>query len=118
MLLLFAATRNVSLATALVVPLGIVLFAPSSVMVVMGQTLLPRHVSTAAGVTIGLSVTIGGVAAPVLGAIADRAGFEPMLLTLCALPVLALAFSLTLPADGQSAAEHAVPPKHAPTRSG
>jgi len=103
LLVVFTAAGNPLLATALIVPLGLVLFAPSSVMVVMGQNYLPRHVSTAAGVTIGLSVTIGGIAAPILGVIADHAGFEPMLLSLAVLPVIALAFALTLPAEGAPA---------------
>jgi len=105
LLVAFTAAGNPLLATALIVPLGLVLFAPSSVMVVMGQNYLPRHVSTAAGVTIGLSVTIGGIAVPILGVIADHAGFAPMLFSLAVLPVIAVAFSLTLPAEGEPAAQ-------------
>jgi FSR family fosmidomycin resistance protein-like MFS transporter len=58
---------------------------------VLGQAYLPRHVGTASGVTVGLAVTFGGVAAPVLGRIADVRGLETMILLLAASgPVMAL----------------------------
>lgn len=118
LLLLFAFTGNPLLATVVLAPLGVVLFAPSSVMVVMGQNLLPHHVSTAAGVTIGLSVTIGGIAAPILGAIVDRAGFEPMLLALAFVPLVALAFSVTLPGKEPVPTRSDAALARAPTRTG
>lgn len=67
------------------------LFAPGGVMVVLGQAYLPRHVGTASGVTIGLAVTFGGLAAPLLGRIADVNGLHTMMLLLAACaPVMTL----------------------------
>lgn len=67
------------------------LFAPGGVMVVLGQAYLPRHVGTASGVTIGLAVTFGGLAAPLLGRIADVNGLHTMILLLAACaPVMTL----------------------------
>jgi FSR family fosmidomycin resistance protein-like MFS transporter len=76
----------------LVLPLlAFTLFAPGGVMVVLGQAYLPRHVGTASGVTVGLAVTFGGLAAPVLGRIADQHGLHTMILLLAACgPVMAL----------------------------
>ena len=76
----------------LVLPLlAFTLFAPGGVMVVLGQAYLPRHVGTASGVTGGLAVTFGGLAAPVLGRIADQHGLHTMILLLAACgPVMAL----------------------------
>ncbi|MBC7842483.1 MAG: MFS transporter [Gemmatimonadaceae bacterium] len=66
------------------------LFAPGGVMVVLGQTYLPRHVGTASGVTVGLAVTFGGLAAPLLGRVADVNGLHVMILLLAACaPVMA-----------------------------
>ncbi|HYW50996.1 MAG TPA: MFS transporter [Gemmatimonadaceae bacterium] len=75
----------------LVLPLlSLALFAPGGVMVVLGQAYLPRHVGTASGVTIGLAVTFGGLAAPLLGRIADVNGLQAMILLLAACgPVMA-----------------------------
>jgi FSR family fosmidomycin resistance protein-like MFS transporter len=60
---------------ALLVPLGLSLFAPASVMVTLGQEYLPERVGLASGVTLGLAVTVGGLAAPLLGWVVDRQGF-------------------------------------------
>jgi MFS transporter, FSR family, fosmidomycin resistance protein len=71
--------------------LAFALFATGGVMVLLGQTYLPRHVGTASGVTVGLAVTFGGLGAPVLGHIADAYGLHTMMLVLAAAaPVVAL----------------------------
>ncbi len=71
--------------------LAFALFAPGGVMVVLGQAYLPRHLGTASGVTVGLAVTFGGLAAPLLGRMADINGLHAMILLLAACaPVMAL----------------------------
>ena len=71
--------------------LAFALFAPGGVMVVLGQAYLPRHLGTASGVTVGLAVTFGGLAAPLLGRVADLHGLHTMILLLAACaPVMAL----------------------------
>lgn len=70
--LLFSLTSNVWLAYALLPVLGCVLYAPFSPMVVLGQKLLAKNVGFASGVTLGLATSIGGLAAPVLGWVADN----------------------------------------------
>ena len=76
----------------LVLPLlAFALFAPGGVMVVLGQAYLPRHLGTASGVTVGLAVTFGGLAAPLLGRVADMRGLHVMILLLAACaPVMVL----------------------------
>ena len=66
-LALFALTSNRSLALALLAPLAIFLFMPTSVLVVLGQEYLPRRVGMASGVTLGLAVSVGGMCAPCWG---------------------------------------------------
>lgn len=67
------------------------------VTVVMGQEYLPERIGVAAGVTMGLSIGLGGVGAPILGAIADNFGLPVMMLALAALPLVGLALALSLP---------------------
>jgi len=76
--------------------LAFALFAPGGVMVVLGQAYLPRHIGTASGVTVGLAVTFGGLAAPLLGRVADVYGLHTMilLLAICAPVMVALAWKL------------------------
>ena len=86
-------------AMLLLIPVGLVLFAPFSVIVVLGHEYLPRRLGTASGVTFGLAVTVGGLFAPLLGRIADRYGLPAMFLVLTVLPVFAWLASLSLPED-------------------
>jgi FSR family fosmidomycin resistance protein-like MFS transporter len=67
------------------------------VTVVMGQEYLPGRIGVAAGVTMGLSIGLGGVGAPILGAFADSYGLPAMMLVLAALPLVGLALALSLP---------------------
>ncbi len=94
---LIFSTINPMLALLLLVPVGFALFAPFSVMVVMGQEYLPNHVGTASGVTLGLAVTVGGIVAPLLGSIADHYGLYAAFIGLVVVPLLSAALAMTLP---------------------
>ena len=59
---------------ALLVPLAVFIFLPTSVLVVLGQEYLPNRVGMASGVTLGLAVSVGGMCAPLLGRLGDRYG--------------------------------------------
>jgi FSR family fosmidomycin resistance protein-like MFS transporter len=67
------------------------------VTVVMGQEYLPGRIGVAAGVTMGLSIGLGGVGAPILGAVADGYGLQTMMLALATLPLVGFALALSLP---------------------
>jgi FSR family fosmidomycin resistance protein-like MFS transporter len=88
---------NMFLAWVLLIPIGVCLFAPFSVMVVMGQEYLPNHIGIASGITLGVAVTVGGIAAPLLGKVADLYGIAPALLGLAFVPVFAAGWAMTLP---------------------
>ena len=82
---------------ALLAPIGAASVASFSVTVVMGQEYLPGRIGVAAGITMGLSIGLGGLGAPFLGALADAYGLPTMMLTVAALPLLGLALALSLP---------------------
>ena len=77
--------------------IGGLTIATFSVTVVMGQRLLPGRVGVASGVTLGLSIGVGGIAASALGAVADRWGLHTALDIVMLAPLPALALALTLP---------------------
>jgi FSR family fosmidomycin resistance protein-like MFS transporter len=79
---------------------GAVTIATFAVTIVMGQEYLPGRLGVASGVTIGLSIGLGGVGAPLLGLIADADGLRAVYEVLVVLPVLALVLSSRLPAHG------------------
>ena len=96
-LLAFIAVRQVIPATILLAVLGILYAAPSAGLLVLGQELLPNHIGVASGVTIGLSASVGGATAPLLGWLADRYGIPTALTCLAVLPVLIGLLLWTLP---------------------
>ena len=115
----FVATSNVVLATLLIVPIGFALYAPFSVMTVMGQEYLPNRIGLASGLTLGVAVTAGGLLAPVLGRVGDHAGLHAALITVAGVPLLATlaAFSLHDPGKRRSdrQADEDRPPAPSPT---
>lgn len=92
-------TFNVPLAFVLLLPIGLALFAPASVMVVMGQEYLPANIGIASGVTLGLAVSIGGITTPFFGHLADLYGVHASLVALIIVPLLAVGVTLALPRD-------------------
>ncbi|WP_449485065.1 MFS transporter [Streptomyces avidinii] len=73
------------------------LYAPFSLQVTLGQDYLPTRMGTASGVTLGLTVSIGGLASPAIGAAADATSLGTALLPLAALPLLAWFLARRLP---------------------
>ncbi len=101
----FVAATSRGAALALLVPIGLALYAPFSVMTVMGQEYLPGRVGTASGLTIGLAVTLGGLAAPLLGRFADLHGVKAAVALLVLVPLAGAAATLTLPRELSGAVE-------------
>ena len=94
---LFAFTADAASATLLLIPIGFALYLPLTPMTVTGQKFLPNHIGLSSGVTIGLTVTIGGIAAPLLGRVADLHGLSSVMCILAAVAALPLLLSLALP---------------------
>lgn len=96
-LLLFLQTQNVYLATLLLIPIAVSLFAIFSPMVVLGQQYLPNHMGLASGLILGLAISIGGSTIPLLSRIASAYGLEWTLTLIAVLPLLAFFATFTLP---------------------
>ncbi|SEG83610.1 MFS transporter, FSR family, fosmidomycin resistance protein [Nonomuraea solani] len=84
------------LAYVFVAASSIALYAPFSLHVTLGQDLLPTRVGTAGGVTLGLAVSVGGLASPLVGAVAEAASLRTALACLIVFPVLAWLLARTL----------------------
>ncbi|MFG2675439.1 MFS transporter [Streptomyces sp. NPDC048445] len=73
------------------------LYVPFSLQVTLGQDYLPTRVGTASGITLGLTVSIGGLASPLIGSIADAASLRTALTPLILMPALSWLLFRTLP---------------------
>ncbi|MGW3101749.1 MFS transporter [Streptomyces sp. NPDC001100] len=67
---------------------SLALYVPFSLHVTLGQDYLPTRVGTASGITLGLTVSIGGMVTPLIGTIADATSLRTALTPLIVLPVL------------------------------
>ncbi|HEY8724476.1 MAG TPA: MFS transporter [Gaiellaceae bacterium] len=90
---------------------GVCVVGTFGVTMVLSQLYLPRHVGMASGLSVGLAMGVGGVAAVILGAVADAVDLKTAL-TICALaPALGVVICLRLPAPAtrvrRASAEHA-----------
>lgn len=97
-------------AFAAIALIGAVTISTFSVSVVIAQDLLPRRLGLASGVTLGLSIGLGGVGAVLLGLIADAQGIRAALEWLLVLPPLTCLLALTLPRPARGRAGRAAPP--------
>jgi FSR family fosmidomycin resistance protein-like MFS transporter len=75
---------------------GLIMNIPFAVLVKLGQDYLPSRPGTAAGVTLGLAVSAGGLFLPVLGLVADHWGIHGVFVVLTLLPLPAIALSSLL----------------------
>ncbi|SNT46020.1 MFS transporter [Actinacidiphila glaucinigra] len=90
------------------------LYVPFSLQVTLGQDYLPSRVGTASGITLGLAVSIGGLAGPAIGALADATSLQTALAPLIVMPALSWLMFRTLPepAVHQHDSDRALQPAH------
>jgi MFS transporter, FSR family, fosmidomycin resistance protein len=89
---------------------GVCVVGTFGVTMVLSQLYLPRHVGMASGLSVGLAMGVGGVAAVILGAVADAVDLKTAL-TICAFaPALGVVICMRLPAPAtrvrRASAEH------------
>jgi len=82
---------------------GVCVVGTFGVTMVLSQLYLPRHIGMASGLSIGLAMGIGGVAAVVLGAVADAVDLKTALTISAVAPALGVVFCLRLPAPAKRA---------------
>ena len=95
-LFVFAASLSPVMSIAMLVPMGIGISVCYSPMVLLGQQYLPNHVGLASGVTLGLSVSVGGITAPVFGKIGDAFGLTTTFFVLAVFSILPLILAALL----------------------
>jgi FSR family fosmidomycin resistance protein-like MFS transporter len=76
---------------------GLCVVGTFGVTMVLSQLYLPRHVGVASGLSVGLSMGLGGIAAVMLGAVADAIDLETALYVAAAAPAIGCVACLLLP---------------------
>ncbi|RDI52853.1 MFS transporter [Nocardia mexicana] len=101
-LVLLRLVPSPQLGLALAVLAGISVNIPFAVLVKLGQDYLPSRPGTAAGVTLGLAVSAGGLFMPLFGTLADAHGPQVVLTVLCFVPIVGTVLGFLLPAPTNS----------------
>jgi FSR family fosmidomycin resistance protein-like MFS transporter len=102
LMLVFVYVGGVVGAAALML-VGMCVVGTFGVTMVLSQLYLPRHVGMASGLSIGLAMGVGGVAAVVLGAVADAVDLKTALTISAIAPVFGVVLCLLLPAPAPRA---------------
>jgi MFS transporter, FSR family, fosmidomycin resistance protein len=97
LMLIFVEIGGIAGSLALML-VGVCVVGTFGVTMVLSQLYLPRHVGMASGLSVGLAIGVGGLAAVALGAIADAVDLQTALYVSAAAPVLGVVFSVFLPA--------------------
>ena len=88
-----------ALGTVALALVGACVIGTFGVTMVMSQEYLPRHIGMASGLSIGLSIGIGGIAAVALGALADAVDLRTALYVTAGSAGLAVMLGVLLPAS-------------------
>jgi MFS transporter, FSR family, fosmidomycin resistance protein len=83
-------------ALPLITIVGLITNIPFAVLIKLGQDYLPSRPGTAAGVTLGLAVSAGGLFQPVLGMVADHHGPRGAFIVIALIPLVAIALAFNL----------------------
>ncbi len=97
LLLLFCLSGGARIATLLLIPIALSINGPHGIMIALGQKFLPGRIGTASGISLGLTVSIGGMLAPGLGWIGDHFGLSAAMYTIAGVACLAMLFAYRTP---------------------
>lgn len=76
--------------------LGTSLFLPFAAQITLSHSYLPNRIGMASGVTLGLTLSLGGLVSPLLGSIADQTSLQTVFMIVAALLVAGFALSFIL----------------------
>jgi FSR family fosmidomycin resistance protein-like MFS transporter len=94
---LFAFNRVPLLGTLLLIVIAVLMSACQSPFVLLGQSFLPNRIGFASGVMYGLTVSVGGMVAPLIGRVGDLYGLQTSVLVLAFISIAGLLFSAFMP---------------------
>jgi MFS transporter, FSR family, fosmidomycin resistance protein len=100
--LVFVAVGGLTGAIALAL-VGACVIGTFGVTMVMSQEYLPRRIGLASGLSIGMSIGLGGIAAVALGALADTIDLRTSMYVCAAVPLAAVALAALLPSSRRPA---------------
>ncbi|MFC6346582.1 MFS transporter [Vagococcus carniphilus] len=87
------------LTSALIVPISFAMNCSYGSLIALGQTFVPNRIGLASGISLGLSVSVGGLFAPVIGLIGDKYGLMIGMYVILAFSILAFFLTFLMPKE-------------------
>jgi MFS transporter, FSR family, fosmidomycin resistance protein len=97
---------------------GFLIILTFSITVVMSQEYLPNRLGLASGVSLGLAIGVGGIAAAAMGVVADAWGLRTVMWLIVALAVPMVVLARTLPVTRAERRAQGAAAAATPTRTG
>jgi FSR family fosmidomycin resistance protein-like MFS transporter len=94
LILVFIFTSHLIAATALVVLIALSMSAAYSPIVALGQSYLPNRLGLASGISLGVVVSVGGMASPLVGMVGDNYGLTASMAVICLVSFLSIVSAL------------------------
>ena len=94
---LFVLNRIPIFATVMLLLVAIALSMCNSPLMITGQGFMPNHIGMASGILFGVTVSMGGLMAPIMGRIADTYGLEQAMITIACFSIGAFIAVLFIP---------------------
>jgi FSR family fosmidomycin resistance protein-like MFS transporter len=93
LLVVFVLTTDLIAATALILLVSLSLSAAHSPIIALGQSYLPNRLGLASGISLGVVVSVGGMASPLIGVAGDHYGLTVSMAIICGVAFLSAALS-------------------------
>lgn len=83
--------------TILIIPISFAMNCTYGSLIALGQSFVPNRIGLASGISLGLSVSVGGLFAPIIGFIGDKFGLMSAMYVIFGFSVLALLLTFIMP---------------------
>ena len=99
LLFLMLNVNNMNVTTILIVPISFAMNCSYGSLIALSQLFVPNRIGLASGISLGLSVSIGGLFAPIIGLIGDKYGLMVGMYVILAFALLAFILTFIIPKE-------------------
>ena len=97
LILMMLNVNSLFFTTLLIIPISFAMNCTYGSLIALGQSFVPNRIGLASGISLGLSVSIGGLFAPVIGLVGDKFGLMTAMYVIFGFAVLAFLLTFIIP---------------------
>lgn len=99
LLLMMLNINNMNLTTIIIVPISFAMNCSYGSLIALSQSFVPNRIGLASGISLGLSVSVGGLFAPIIGLIGDKYGLMVGMYVILGFALLAFSLTFIIPKE-------------------